>query len=144
MKNLFFYCIAFALLGSFLANAQTGFVTGTINDAEFNDVLPFANVLAKGTTIGTTSDFDGKYSFELEEGTYTIVFSYVGYQTKEITEVVVTANTEAVVDVTLNTLASELDEVVVTTTVTKNTEASVLNLQKKFFALVDGLSFLSF
>jgi len=140
MKNLFLCFLAFFILGNITVIAQTGFVIGTINDAEFNDVLPFANVLAKGSTTGTTSDFDGKYTLELDEGTYTIVFSYVGYQTQEITDVVITAGAEIVVDVTLNAAASQLDEVVVVTTITKNTEASVLNLQKKSVALVDGLS----
>ncbi|MEO0900863.1 MAG: carboxypeptidase-like regulatory domain-containing protein, partial [Bacteroidota bacterium] len=115
-------------------------MVGTLNDGEFNDVLPFANVVVKGTTIGTTSDFDGKYALELDEGTYTISFSYLGYQTVEITEVKVTAGAEFVLDVTLNPASNQLDEVVVTTTVTKNTEASVLNLQKRSVALVDGLS----
>ncbi len=140
MKNLFFYCLALFLLVNITAKAQTGFIIGTVNDSEFSDVLPFANILAKGTSNGTTSDFDGKYSLELEEGTYTIVFSYLGYQTKEITDVNITAGAEVVVDVTLNPSSNQLDEVVVTTTVTKNTEASVLNLQKKSIALVDGLS----
>ncbi len=140
MKNRYFLILAFVLLGSITANAQTGYLVGTINDAEFNDVLPFANVLAKGTTNGTTSDFDGKYALELEAGTYTIVFSYVGYQTKEITEVIIKEGQEFILDVTLNAAASQLDEVVVVTTVSKNTEASVLNLQKKSVALVDGLS----
>ena len=127
------------LMFSFV-NAQKGTLVGTLNDGEFNDVLPFANVVVKGTTIGTTSDFDGKYTLELDEGTYTISFSYVGYQTVEITDVKVTAGAEFVLDVTLNPASNQLDEVVVTTTVTKNTEASVLNLQKRSVALVDGLS----
>ncbi|KPM32779.1 Putative outer membrane protein [Croceitalea dokdonensis DOKDO 023] len=140
MKNLFFNFLLLFVLGTVTMCAQTGFVIGTISDGEFNDILPFANVLAKGTTNGTTSDFDGKYSLQLEEGTYTLVFSYLGYQTKEITEVVVEPGKEVVVDITLNPLANQLEEVVVTTTVSKNTEASVLNLQKKSVALIDGLS----
>ncbi len=140
MKRLI--CLAFLmLLGNvFLGNAQNGFLIGTINDKEFNDVLPFANVLVKGSTNGATSDFDGKYSLELTPGVYTVVFSYIGYQTKEITEVVIKSGEETIVDVTLGPLAQALDEVVVVTTVSKNTEASVLNLQKKSVALVDGLS----
>ncbi len=127
------------LVSSFMS-AQRGTLVGTVNDGEFNDVLPFANILAKGTSVGTTSDFDGKYSLDLEEGIYTISFSYLGYQTVEITEVKITAGTEFILDVTLNPASNQLDEVVVTTTVAKNTEASVLNLQKRSVALVDGLS----
>lgn len=120
--------------------SQNGIISGTLNDGEFNDVLPFANVLIKGTSKGTTSDFDGKYALEVEPGTYTVVYSYLGYETKEITGIEVTAGGEKTVDVTLNPASNELDEVVVTTTVSKNTEASVLNLQKRSVALMDGLS----
>lgn len=139
LKNNFFV-VLLLLLGASLAMGQQGTLSGTINDGEFNDILPFANILVKGTTTGTTSDFDGKYSFPLDAGTYTIQVSFLGYQTKEITGVVITENKETLLDVTLQPLADQLDEVVVTTTVSKNTEASVLNLQKRSVALIDGLS----
>lgn len=120
--------------------AQKGILAGTLNDSEINDVLPFATVVVKGTNIGTTTDFDGKYTLELDLGTYTVAFSYVGYETKQITDVVIKENKETLLDVTLNPASNQLEEVVVTTTVSKNTEASVLNLQKRSVALIDGLS----
>tara|TARA_R110002126_G_scaffold78633_5_gene195743 strand:+ start:1491 stop:4328 length:2838 start_codon:yes stop_codon:yes gene_type:complete len=123
-----------------IISAQEGIISGTVNDGEFNDVLPFANILIKGTTKGTTSDFDGKYVLDVEPGTYTVTFSYLGYETKEVAEVIVAPGAEQIIDITLNPLANALDEVVVTTTVSKNTEASVLNLQKNSVALLDGLS----
>ena len=138
MKN-FFLLLTLIFFTSY-AFSQQGVLAGTLNDGEYNDILPFANVLVKGTTIGTTTDFDGKYLLDVDPGTYTVVFSYLGYQTKEITGVEIVAGQETIVDVTLNPLANQLDEVVVTTTVRKNTEASVLNLQKRSVALLDGLS----
>lgn len=131
--------LGFILFVSQLALAQGG-ISGTLYDGEANDVLPFANVLVKGTTKGTTTDFDGKYEFEMEPGMYTVVYSYLGYETKEITGIEVKANEYAIVDVTLNVLPNALDEVVVTTTVTKNTEAAVLQLQRASVKLLDGLS----
>ncbi len=131
--------ILFALMTQ-IGLSQEGVIAGTINDGEFNDVLPFANIVVKGTTEGTTSDFDGKYSIQIEPGTYTVVFSFLGYQTTEITEVVVNENQETALDVTLNPSTNQLEEVVVTTSATQNTEASVLNLQKRSVALIDGLS----
>ena len=59
-------------------------LAGNVIDGEFVEPLAFANILVKGTTIGTTSDFDGKYQLELEPGTYTIVFSFVGYKLKKL------------------------------------------------------------
>ncbi|CAZ95353.1 TonB-dependent receptor [Zobellia galactanivorans] len=120
--------------------AQTGTISGKMMDGEFNDVLPFANILIKGTTIGSSSDFDGVYALEVEPGTYTVSFSYIGYTSKEITDVVVEAGKATEVNVTLQPASAQLDEVVVTTTVSKNTEASVLNLQKNSVNLMDGLS----
>ena len=100
--------------------------------------MAFANVLIKNTTKGTTSDFDGKYFIDVEAGNYTLVFSYIGYQTIEISDVVVKSNDEVIVDVTLNT--NSLETVVITTTVRKNTESAILDLQKKSITLLDGLS----
>ena len=122
----------------FNVNGQTGKIAGTIMDGEFNEPMAFANVLIKNTTKGTTSDFDGKYSIDVEAGNYSLVFSYIGYQTIEISDVVVKSNDEVIVDVTLNT--NSLETVVITTTVRKNTESAILDLQKKSITLLDGLS----
>lgn len=138
MKNQL--AVLFFVLATAFSFSQNSGVTGTIFDEEVSDVLPFANVLIKGTNIGTTTDFDGKYVLNVEPGTYTLVFSFVGYQTKEITEVVVSANDYAIVDVSLASAANALEEVVVTTSARRNSETSVLQLQKKSIKLLDGLS----
>lgn len=132
--------IAISLALVQFAFAQVGTIRGELTDGEFNDVLPFANILVKGTTVGTTSDFEGAYSLEVEPGTYTVVFSYIGYTPQEITDVVVEAGKITELNVLLQPASAQLDEVVVTTTVRKNTEASVLNLQRNSVTLMDGLS----
>lgn len=119
-------------------NAQSGTVTGTVIDGEFSEPLAFANVLVKGTTTGTTSDFDGKYVLNLDPGNYTLVFSFVGYNTTEISDVVIKAGQETLVDVTLNT--NSLETVVITTSVQRNTDNAVLDFQKNSATLLDGLS----
>jgi len=130
--------LALILFTIFNVNGQTGKIAGTIMDGEFNEPMAFANVLIKNTTKGTTSDFDGKYFIDVEAGNYTLVFSYIGYQTIEISDVVVKSDDEVIVDVTLNT--NSLETVVITTTVRKNTESAILDLQKKSITLLDGLS----
>ncbi|TPV35923.1 TonB-dependent receptor [Paucihalobacter ruber] len=122
------------------AQAQTGKVTGKILDGEFNDVLAFANVLVKDTSKGTTSDFDGIYSLNLEPGIYTLIFSFVGYETKAITDVEIKANAVVEINVTLRPSSATLDEVVITTSARRNTEEAVLNLQRNSAVLLDGLS----
>ncbi|CAI8305384.1 MAG: TonB-dependent receptor SusC [Formosa sp. Hel3_A1_48] len=140
MKYYFRLLICFCALSftTLNVNSQTGKITGTVMDGEFNEPMAFANVLIKNTTKGTTSDFDGKYTIDVEPGNYTVVFSYIGYQTIEISDVAVEANEDVIVDVTLNT--NSLETVVITTTVRKNTESAVLDLQKNSITLLDGLS----
>ncbi|RRO20323.1 TonB-dependent receptor [Flavobacteriaceae bacterium 14752] len=140
MKHSHFLGFLLSIVLTSTVFAQQGRIQGTIQDGELNDILPFANVIIKGTQTGTTSDFEGKYSIELEPGTYTVEFSYVGYQTVEISEVVVKPNDITTVNVTLNATANSLEEVTITTTARRNTEQSVLNLQKKSIKVMDGLS----
>ena len=64
------------LLGATFIYAQQG-VSGTVSDASGNPI-PGVNVVEKGTTNGTASDFDGNYSISVSSNA-TLVFSYVGY-----------------------------------------------------------------
>lgn len=130
MKHFFTFLL---LLLSISVFAQgTGSITGLLTDKDYNDEpLPFANVIVKGTDKGVTSDFDGLYTLDnMEAGTYTIQYSYVGYETQEI-EVTVTANTVTTKNVSMGASAAALDEVVITTTVRKDSEVALLLEQKK-------------
>jgi TonB-linked SusC/RagA family outer membrane protein len=82
-------------------------ITGTIVD-EANVPLIGANVLEKGTTNGTVSDIDGKFSLTLKNQNATLVFSYLGHQTLEI---VIT--TQTFLNVVLRTETSNIAEIVV-------------------------------
>jgi Family of unknown function (DUF5686)/CarboxypepD_reg-like domain len=57
-------------------------ISGTITDDKGN-ILPFASVFIKGSSLGTTSNNRGKYFLDLSSGTYTIVCQYVGYARQE-------------------------------------------------------------
>ena len=122
------------------ANAQNGLIRGTLIDADFQDPVPFANILVKETGTGTTTDFDGNYEISVSEGTYTLQFSYLGYKTIEITDVVVNGIEATVVNVTMEVMAEGLEEVVVAVSAKQNTESAVLAFQKRAAGLVDGLS----
>ena len=138
MKKKIYSLLILLLLNYGFTSAQTGTLAGSIIDGEFVEPMAFANVIVKGTTIGTTSDFDGKYQLELEPGTYTIVFSFVGYTTQEITDVVIKEGEVTPLDVTLTT--NSLETIFITTSIKRNTENAVLNLQKKSVVVLDGLS----
>tara|TARA_R110002033_G_scaffold58464_5_gene108121 strand:- start:70907 stop:73741 length:2835 start_codon:yes stop_codon:yes gene_type:complete len=118
-----------------ISNAQdTGSIVGKIIDKEANDEpLAFANVLIKGTTKGTTTDFDGLYEVpNIAPGTYTLNFSYLGYESVEIPNVSVEAGKVTTINIPMS--ASEgvsLQEVVVTTTARKDSETALLLDQKR-------------
>ena len=66
------------------AKAQT-ILTGKILDAQTTESLVGATVIIKGTTQGTTTNMNGEFSFEYDNGfPLTLVFSYIGYETKEL------------------------------------------------------------
>ena len=96
--------LAFVVQISF---AQQSTISGTVTD-EDGMPLPGVNVLVKGTSAGTQTDFDGNYSIEAEQGDV-LVFSFVGLETAEYT---ITNNDN--IDVVLKADSAQLDEVVVT------------------------------
>ena len=135
-----FKLLALSLLLFQFAFSQKGEVTGKLIDIEFQDPIAFANILVKGTTTGTTTDFDGNYVLSLDAGTYTLSYSFLGYKTIEISDIEVKEGEVTTVNVNMEVLAEGLDEVVVAVSVRKNTETAVLGIQKKAVNLLDGLS----
>ncbi len=68
------------------APAQITKIMGVAEDAETGEPLPFVNIVFKGTTIGITTDFNGKYSIETKTPGDSLIASFVGYE-KQITPV---------------------------------------------------------
>ena len=60
------------------------FLRGMVSDARTAMPLPGVNILIKGTTSGTVTDFDGKFNLSGVNMNDTILFSFLGFQTKEI------------------------------------------------------------
>ena len=135
-----FFTITLMLISLATVGQSTGSIAGKLTDKEYNnEPLPFANVLIKGTTQGTTSDIDGLYGFEnLEAGSYTLVFSFVGYETQEISVDVVTGKVTTV-NVPMGASAASLNEVVITTTTRKESEAALLLDQKKAVEIKESI-----
>ncbi|WP_422362120.1 SusC/RagA family TonB-linked outer membrane protein [Reichenbachiella sp.] len=114
MKN--YYQLVFSLLfgmGVLIALptssafAQESLVSGTIKDAESGEPIPGVNVVAKGTSNGTVTDIDGKYSVNVDSNTV-LVISYVGFETQEVV-----VGTRSTIDIDLGYDVSQLGEVVV-------------------------------
>ncbi len=120
---------------------STGSILGKITDKELNnESLPFANVFIKNTTQGTTTDMDGLYEIpNLEPGTYTVVISFIGYETLEVPNVIVEAGKVTEVNTGLGASSVSLDEVVVTTTVSRESQVALLLEQKKAIEIKESI-----
>ncbi|EAQ50547.1 SusC/RagA family TonB-linked outer membrane protein [Leeuwenhoekiella blandensis] len=100
---LFLTLIVFCFNQSF---AQETEITGTVTTTT-GEPIPFANILIKGTSQGTSADFDGIYSISAASDQI-LVFSYVGFKTLEVP-----VGDQKVVDVQLQEDVATLDEIVV-------------------------------
>lgn len=131
MKNVLFFI--WLLTTSLVVAQNTTSIRGTITDKEMgNEPLPFANVQIKGMSKGATTDMEGNYSIEgVAPGTYTVIFSFIGYKTVEVSNVVVVAGKDAQVNIALGADNVALDEVVITTTVKKESQEALLVEQRK-------------
>lgn len=82
-------------------------ISGTITDTD-GMLLPGASVIVKGTSTGTTTDFDGKFTLQIDDNAAFLVVSFMGYGTKEIA-----IDDQEIFNIQLSPEASALDEVVV-------------------------------
>src|SRR5690625_166057 len=99
----FFLCFAFFSLWS---SAQEITIRGTVTDE--TGPLPGANVIVKGTTTGTVTDFDGNYEITANPDDV-LVFSAMGFVTREVR-----VGNQQTIDVSMQTDMQSLEEVVVT------------------------------
>ncbi len=83
MKKIALLFAIFAIgLSSVLA--QNREITGIVTSADDKSPIPGVSVSIKGTTLGTITDFEGKYILKVPENATTLVFSFVGMKTKEV------------------------------------------------------------
>lgn len=89
-----------------------GKITGTITDGQ--NSLPGANVAVKGTKVGASTDFDGKFTVNTTANSGELVISFIGYDAKTVKFTVSTGGTTNLGTIVLSASSSELSEVVVT------------------------------
>ncbi len=92
-----------------MAFAQGRVVTGTVSSLEDGLGVPGATVLVKGTTIGTATDIDGKYSINVPAGSNVLVFTFVGLTSQEVN-----IGNRSTINVALEADITALSEVIVT------------------------------
>lgn len=106
MKKIYIFSVFMMFVT--LVNAQSISISGKVTD-ESNSTLPGVNIVEKNTTNGVTTDFDGDYTISVSSKEAVLVFSSLGYFTKEVT---VSGQTN--INILLEEDLTNLDEVVVT------------------------------
>ncbi|MBK7031429.1 MAG: carboxypeptidase-like regulatory domain-containing protein [Bacteroidales bacterium] len=105
---------------------QSKKVTGRVIDAKTGETLVGVAIQVKGTTSGTTTSIDGTYSIEFQSEKAILVYSYLGYEPKEIT-----VSEATVLNVVLNPIATQLESIVVTALGIKREEKPWVMLFRK-------------
>ena len=138
MKKLII--ITLLSLCNFAFSQNKGTVSGTLTDKEMNgEALPFANIFIKGTSIGGTTDMDGKYTINPPIGIQTIVFSFIGYQTVE-KQIDVKLNQPLIINQELGANAGlTLDEVEIKVSTSKDKASALLLDQKKAVVIKESI-----
>lgn len=109
------FCISSSMSAQFKA-------TGTITDGN-DEALIGVSIFVKGTAIGSVTDFDGNYSIDIPSNDATLIFSYIGFATKEMD----VTSSSAVNNIKLSDEATILDEVVVTGLATSVKRSNLAN-----------------
>lgn len=107
MKKVLLTC-AFALLSLVTVLAQSKTITGRVTSAEEPEGVPGASVVVKGTSQGVITDLDGSYSLQVPAEASVLVYSFVGYLTKEMP-----IGSNSIINVVLDIDVKTLNEVVV-------------------------------
>ncbi len=107
MKKFLLLCFSFVFVLS--AWAQERVITGKVASAEDGSALPGVNVVVKGTTNGTVTDAEGKFSLSVPATGGNLVFSFIGLKTEEVV-----IGERSVIDIQLGLDVTQLSEVVVT------------------------------
>ncbi len=108
------FLIPFLLIPTQTFAGVTGKIAGKVTDAQTGEDLIGINVMIEGTTMGAATGVDGTYIINnIEPGTYTLIFSGVGYQKKKVTDVKVSTDYTTRIDIQLSSEAISLETIVV-------------------------------
>jgi len=112
MKNLFLFFFSFLLYCNITA-AGKGYIRGFISDSTNGEVIAYASVAVKGTSLGSTTDSRGYFLIaSVAAGKHTVIVSCIGYLKKEV-EITVTDNHITDIEVKLVPTSIKLEELTV-------------------------------
>lgn len=131
------FCLFF--LSGLSTFAQSG-IRGIVVDQKHKEALTGAAILVEGTTTGTTADIDGNYEIKLPAGTYTLIVSYVSYNTQRIQNVTVRPGQMLTLNIEMEEASLELQSVQVIGTVRTDTDLSLIRNVRSALQVVSGIS----
>jgi TonB-linked SusC/RagA family outer membrane protein len=109
MRRFTLFLALMIFIGMQVAQAQTRSLSGTVTNAEDGSTIPGVSVVVKGTTIGTTTDLQGRYSLTVPADAQVLQFSFVGMKAQEVA-----IGAENVINVTMEPEITAIEGVVVT------------------------------
>jgi len=127
MRLFITFLFSFFSLNSF---SQSGKIEGKVTDARTGLALSGVSVTATSSEKGNATDINGGFVITLTPGTYTIRLSSVGYQIKEVSDVIVTAGAVTNLDFILESVSKTESEVVVTSSRRQETTLALISYQK--------------
>jgi TonB-dependent receptor len=134
---LLFFIVSFSF--STLPAQTTGIIQGAVTDRSTGEPLPGATVYADGK--GIAADVDGRYSLSLPAGgVYTLVFSYISYQSLTVENVAVRAGATTETNAALTPDGLRLDEITVTAARRHHSDIAVLSAMKTASVVMSGIS----
>jgi len=107
-KNLKILLFLIAALSTSVGYAQVKTITGKVTDAKTGEPLPGATIVVKGTTIGTTTNFDGDFNMNIPNDAQTLAIAFIGMKNMEIE-----VGSQTIFNIALQEETFGLDEVVV-------------------------------
>lgn len=134
--------LAVVVIANVLAAQTDGALAGKITDQRSGEELIGASVYVVGTKIGAATDIEGKFSIKkIPAGTYDIRISFLGYETKTITQVSIAPGAETALNAALSEdQGIQQQEVVISATAIKSGEGALLAERKKATSIGDGIS----
>lgn len=156
-NNIKYYILLVTILLSATAHSQeqidleknrqqqslaAGTIIGKITDEKSGEDLIGANVFIVDTKLGASTDIEGKYQIKkIPEGTYNIRISFLGYETKVISGVVLKYGEQIVINASIGEdQGIQQQEVVISATAIKSGEGAILAERKKASGIGDGIS----
>lgn len=120
--------------------SQSVQITGKVVDKLTGEELIGVSVSIEGTTNASSTNLEGKYSLKVQPGIYNLLCSYISYQKVVIKNINAKQGIPLNFDFALEQEKVDLKEVVIEARQVKNTDASLISMQKKSYAVQDGVS----